>query len=151
MDSVMPTCMTCPCKLFCQTCCPRESRSRSWFRVQSSSFFESLGLGLVSQGLGLGRQGLGLSLGRQVLGLFLGLDSQGLGFVKPMTKTMLTCVTFRLQRHQQLTIIFEFFHSVLFGKPRFTMFKHSMQYFGFFSGFVFSRSNSNFKVKTKTK
>jgi len=41
-----------------------SSRPRSWSRVHSSSFFESFGLGLVSQrlglGLGHGLQGLGL-------------------------------------------------------------------------------------------
>jgi len=74
----------------------------------------------VNQGLGLGRQGFGLGLGRQGLGL----ESQGLGFglVKTKTKAMLTCVTFRLQRHQQLAIIFEFFNCILFGKPWFTRF-----------------------------
>jgi len=80
---------------------------------------QGLGLGLGHQGfgLGLGRQGLGLGhgLGRQGLGLDLGLESQGLGHIKTKTNTMLTCVTFRLQRHQQLAIIFEFFHSTLFG------------------------------------
>jgi len=79
--------------------------------VHSSSFFESLGLGLVSQSLGhgLGRQGLDFGLER---GLVLGL-------IKTKTKTMLTCVTFRLIRHLQWATILEFFNSLLFGKPGF--------------------------------
>jgi len=85
----------------------------------SSSFFESLGIGLGRQGFSLESQGLGL------------------GFVKTKTKTMLTCVTFNLQRHQHLAIIFLVFSYMLFGKLRFTRLKHSLKYFQFFSGFVF--------------
>jgi len=48
---------------------------------------------------------------------------------------MITCVTFRLQPHQQLAMIFEFIHRkgpMLFGKPLFKRFKHAMQSLNFF-------------------
>jgi len=64
--------------------------------VHSCPFFESLGLGLVSQGVGLGFRRQCPGLGRQGLSLGLGPENQGHGFRLVKTKTMLTCVTFRL-------------------------------------------------------
>jgi len=76
----------------------------------------SLAVVLVSQGLrlGLGRQGLGL--GCHGLGLDLGHESQslGLGLVKNKTKTILTCVTFRLQRSTSAVYLWSFFIVCIF-------------------------------------